>query len=67
MDRDICLQISEDAKKIVDESVMNSDILLTEDKPLTCALVEYYLSCGIDYVLCGMRHTNYVEQLKTFF
>lgn len=67
MDRDICKKISVEAHGVVQETIKGSDIELDTTKELTCSLVEYYISCGIDYVLCGMRHPNYVEQLKYLF
>ncbi len=67
MDRDVCVRLSEKAKKVAEQFSAETGVELDKGKSIACAAVEYYLSCGIDYVLVGMRQPNYVEQLKYLF
>ena len=63
MDRELLERTSEKAEVVAAEF----GVVSSADKNLTSALVEYYLSCGVDYVLVGMKHRNYVDQLKYLF
>lgn len=67
MDRELCIRNSEQAVETVKQICKDNNIAISAEKNLTVALIEYYLSCGIDYVLVGMKHINYVDQLKELF
>jgi aryl-alcohol dehydrogenase-like predicted oxidoreductase len=42
-------------------------IPIETDQPFAVDVIETYLNYGIDYVLLGMRKTNYVDQVKHLF
>lgn len=49
-----------------EEQAINGGLLFESDKPLTHKVIEKYATFGVDYILVGMRHPNYVEDLKIF-
>jgi hypothetical protein len=42
-------------------------IPIETNQPFAVDVIETYLNYGIDYVLLGMRKTNYVDQVKHLF
>lgn len=62
------------AKKNMDEraeqfenQAINSGLLLESDLSLSQKVIEKYQTFGVDYILVGMKHTDYVEDLKKYF
>lgn len=46
---------------------MEGAVTESKNKPLQALLCEKYLESGINHILVGMRHTNYVKDLSSFF
>jgi aryl-alcohol dehydrogenase-like predicted oxidoreductase len=46
---------------------MNSGLLFEADKPLQKLCLEKYATFGVDYILVGMRTTDYVQELSEYF
>ena len=53
--------------KQFENQAINNGLLLESAKPLTQKVIEKYQSFGVDYILVGMKHPDYVEDLKGYF
>lgn len=53
--------------KQFEEQALNSGLLFESDIPLSQKVIEKYQTFGVDYILVGMKHPDYVEDLKKYF
>ncbi len=53
--------------KQFENQAINQGLLRESDKSLSQKVIEKYSTFGVDYILVGMRHESYVDDLKEYF